>query len=66
MATLKRRVEELERLRPWDHRVLAAKYPGCIISSKGVIVILPHPRPEPEKRTVVQAPTDGPLEGDGG
>jgi hypothetical protein len=66
MATLKRRVEEMERLRPWHHRGFAAKYPGCIISPKGVIVVLPHPRPEPENRTVVQTPADGTLEGDGG
>jgi len=59
MASLKRRVEELERLRPRHHRGFAAKYPGCVISPRGVIVVLPHPGIEPENRTAVEAHADG-------
>jgi hypothetical protein len=59
MPTLKRRIQELEQLQLAHHRDLAAKYPGCLISSRGVIVILPDPEPEPENRTVVEAPADG-------
>ena len=59
MATLKRRIEELERIQSTHHRGFAARHPGWVINRRGVILILPDPEPEPENRTVVDAPADG-------
>ena len=61
MATLKRRIEEMERLQRCRSK-LRCNIPGAVVTPGGVILILPDPGPPdptPEERTAVEPPARG-------